>query len=506
MLLAERRQRYARGWRQGQRLRGELVIRRRHLDLLHDGSDVLGQIRDLDRCHIGRLRTGSVQRHFVLHKSCRWSGDAAVPLIAISLKRDGGPGTPIRDRAIQIPAPRTNRNAAGSANGEAPPVGERSGIERLTLECSGPGEPRSDLVDLSDVAGAGEDAALRGDGEARGLRWRKTRELRVHIVGIEAVDAAAVTCTQQRMAGRVDGNCIHDVLSVAPDFVGLAVSVDAINIGAAGNQRRQKRRGWKRRSRGPCCAYLYGYGLPRAGGGLWDPRLRGRDDRRRSGARANSGSINDAIGSNFDRGDFAFRRLVQYESGSGRRDPQNQAAWFRTDDQVAALVDCERACVRFFGAEKHVTLAIGRDPMNLPAVTGGNVEVAGVVEGHGPDVLGVRIVIDAALAVARNSVDLPIRVGGGVDLIMLVDRDGVDFDPVQYRERAALAVGRNLEQLGMAAAVASAGGEESTLGIRCDRPEVGRRRIEHLADGRRQKHLAVATQGDIFEAAFVEIG
>ena len=156
----------------------------------------------------------------------------------------------------------------------------------------------------------------------------------------------------------------------------------------------------------------------------------------------------------------------------------------------------ERTCVS--SVKNTRAFAVRRHAMDLALIPGRDEQIAGRVEGHGPDVFGFGIVEDFRLAVARDAVDLAIGRRGGVDAIAGYPWRSRGFRA--RRDRPALCPCRRFGMRYSFGAGAAAG-IQVALGILRQRPRGRTTRCRIVRAKRRQREPSVAAQREALEIA-----
>src|SRR5207237_2099391 len=99
---------------------------------------------------------------------------------------------------------------------------------------------------------------------------------------------------------------------------------------------------------------------------------------------------------------FPFRSLIENETFARGGNANHQAAGLSAQDQIVFVVDRNRARVRLFGPEEHLTLTVRRDTMDLTLIASSYEQVAFAIENHSPDIFGLRIVHHFKLPVSAD--------------------------------------------------------------------------------------------------------
>ncbi len=106
---------------------------------------------------------------------------------------------------------------------------------------------------------------------------------------------------------------------------------------------------------------------------------------------ANAGGEDGAIGGDGDRGDFATRGFKQHVAFALRTNAIDEAGAIGAGDEVALGVPGESANMLFVALEKQFGTGVGIcgiDAVDFAGAADGDVELAGGVKGHVPDVVG----------------------------------------------------------------------------------------------------------------------
>ena len=156
-------------------------------------------------------------------------------------------------------------------------------------------------------------------------------------------------------------------------------------------------------------------------------------------------------------GDFFLGRAVENEGFAIGRNAVHQAAAVRAGNQVALGIERQHADVGLVAGEKDRVLPFGGDPKDLAVIAGGDVKIAGIIEGEVPNILGRRIEIDRripcgggrSLACRRifarphprrrfDLVHLAVRIGGGIEPTVFVDDQSLYLQFLGLENRASI--------------------------------------------------------------------
>ena len=106
---------------------------------------------------------------------------------------------------------------------------------------------------------------------------------------------------------------------------------------------------------------------------------------------ANAGGEDGAVGGYGHGGDFAARGFEEHVAFALRADAIDEAGAVGAGDQISFCVPGESANVLFVAFEKQFGMGVGIcgiDAVDCAGSADGDVELAGGVEGHVPDVVG----------------------------------------------------------------------------------------------------------------------
>src|SRR5207248_4329546 len=215
------------------------------LDGFNSGRNVLGKVGYFHRFQFRRVACGGSECRLPLQEA-RWRRGSAR---ALGRCDRGGPGAPVLSRPVQVAGTCGYHNASTiSFRGESHPSPKRkhAGVEHIALDVAFIFQLGSDFEDLADIASRGVSFPVEAGAKAGDLRGRSGDQNGVQVVLVQAIDGALIARANQGATLRIEAQGIYKILRVRPDFLGPAVGVDAVNLGAAGNgsSRRSERR-WR---------------------------------------------------------------------------------------------------------------------------------------------------------------------------------------------------------------------------------------------------------------------
>ena len=229
--------------RRSRRRRGEFVIRRRDLDFLDHRRDVLHLVRDV---HFGEF--GRIPESVARYCRNRAGGDATRPAFSFAQGLQfccGRSRLPLR--VSNVTDPRALGLFAQTA-----PVGERAGVEHVAFDkcptIPAPDRWRKSCRCFPSRRRCVPSGAAQNPVTCVGC---DVQQPRVGMIGIQAINRRRDCRCPQSAALRVERQRVDQILRMAPDLARIAVGLNAINLGAAGD-------------RGSCGASVGGGGEPRA--------------------------------------------------------------------------------------------------------------------------------------------------------------------------------------------------------------------------------------------------